>query len=405
MASSKWWVTTAVVAVLGVGSVAGYAGFKAAEQKAIQHDPPQPLPVVHQLVQKANNHSKETKDLQALIDDPALGSFVGRISNASTGETIWSNEDNEPVRPASTMKVLTAAAALLKLPHDHEVETAVVKQSANTVVIRGGGDVRLTEENIETLADAAGTADQVLVDTSAWKWEPMHPAWDPADIPAGFIAPMEPVMLDQNPRSATPGLDVAKAVADRIGATSFGYTTNSDGDVVKTIKSKPLFDRLHYMMLESDNVVAESIGREVALAVDSSGKTDPPTAVSNILKEHGISLDGARIDDTSGLSEDNLLTAKILDDIMLKAATSEQLRDLLYTLPVAGGTGTLKTRFNDTDGEGWVRAKTGTLTDTSSLAGTVTSRDGVVYTFALISNQSEVLPARSALDALTTALR
>ena len=36
---------------------------------------------------------------------------------------------------------------------------------------------------------------------------------------------------------------------------------------------------------------------------------------------------------------------------------------------------------------------------------TVTSKEGVVYTFALISNGSEVLAARAALDALTTALR
>lgn len=405
MASSKWWAASVVVAIVGVGSIAGYAGFKAAEQKAIQHDAPASLPVVHQLVHKADNKGDQAHDLESLIQNPALGSFVGRITNASTGETVWSQEDNTPARPASTMKVLTAAAALLKLPHDHTVETAVVKQNEQTVVIRGGGDVQLTEENLNTLAEAAGDVDQVLVDTSAWKWEPMHPAWHPEDIPAGFIAPMEPVMLDQSPRSATPGLDVAKAIADRVGATSFGYTTSSEGEVLKTIQSKPLFDRLHFMMLESDNIVAESIGREVALAVDSSGKVDPPTAITQVLKEHGINLDGVRIEDSSGLSEGNLLTAKVLDNILLKAVTSDQLRDLLYTLPIAGGTGTLKTRFNDTEGEGWVRAKTGTLTDTSSLAGTVTSRDGVVYTFALISNESDVLSAREALDALTSALR
>lgn len=405
MAGSKWWAATVVVAMLGVGSVAGYAGFKAAEQKAIQHDPPIAIPVVKQVVQKADNTGEPPKNLDELLADPALGEFVGRISNASTGETLWSKEDNTPARPASTMKVLTAAAALLKLPHDHKVHTKLVQENDSTVVIQGGGDVQLDEEDLDKLAAAAGNADQVLVDTSAWKWEPMHPSWDPADIGAGFIAPMEPVMLEQSPRSATPGLDVAKGVADRIGATSFGYTSGSEGKELTSIESKPLFERLRHMMLESDNVVAESIGREVALAVDSSGGTNPPSAVTKVLKENGIDLTGAKVEDCSGLSTDNLLTAKILDNIMLKAVTSDQLRDLIYTLPVAGGTGTLKTRFNDTDGEGWVRAKTGTLTDTSSLAGTVTSKEGVVYTFALISNGSEVLAARAALDALTTALR
>ena len=121
MAGSKWWAATVVVAMLGVGSVAGYAGFKAAEQKAIQHDPPIAIPVVKQVVQKADNTGEPPKNLDELLGDPALGEFVGKISNASTGETLWSKEDNTPARPASTMKVLTAAAALLKLPHDHKV--------------------------------------------------------------------------------------------------------------------------------------------------------------------------------------------------------------------------------------------------------------------------------------------
>ena len=77
----------------------------------------------------------------------------------------------------------------------------------------------------------------------------------------------------------------------------------------------------------------------------------------------------------------------------------------MATLPVAAGEGTLVERYTDLPGRGWVRAKTGTLDETSGLAGTVTSEHGNVYTFAFLSNGSSVLPARQALDELASALR
>ena len=74
-------------------------------------------------------------------------------------------------------------------------------------------------------------------------------------------------------------------------------------------------------------------------------------------------------------------------------------------MAVAGGDGTLIDRYGDLSGRGWVHAKTGTLTGTSALVGTVTSKAGNVYTFAMISNDSEVLAARAALDEFASTLR
>ena len=81
------------------------------------------------------------------------------------------------------------------------------------------------------------------------------------------------------------------------------------------------------------------------------------------------------------------------------------IRDSLTTLPVAAGDGTLIHRYGDLSGRGWVRAKTGTLDDTSGLAGTVTSVGGNVYTFAFLSNGSNILDARRAMDEMASILR
>ncbi|MGI9589397.1 MAG: D-alanyl-D-alanine carboxypeptidase, partial [Dietzia maris] len=79
---------------------------------------------------------------------------------------------------------------------------------------------------------------------------------------------------------------------------------------------------------------------------------------------------------------------------------TREMRDLLDTLPVAAGSGTLVDRFTGpaAAGAGWVRAKTGTLAGTSTLAGSVTSTDGRTMSFALLSSGTDPAVARPVLD-------
>jgi D-alanyl-D-alanine carboxypeptidase/D-alanyl-D-alanine-endopeptidase (penicillin-binding protein 4) len=90
--------------------------------------------------------------------------------------------------------------------------------------------------------------------------------------------------------------------------------------------------------------------------------------------------------------------------------TGSPLAPLLDYLPVAGGTGTLAEggRFStarDRAAAGWVRAKTGTLSVSSALAGYVLDSDGRVLTFALMSNDRPPEASRPALDAIAAMLR
>jgi D-alanyl-D-alanine carboxypeptidase/D-alanyl-D-alanine-endopeptidase (penicillin-binding protein 4) len=124
----------------------------------------------------------------------------------------------------------------------------------------------------------------------------------------------------------------------------------------------------------------------------------------------GVDTGGARLFDSSGLSVDDRLTALTLDGV-IGAVTGDdhpQLRPLVDLLPIAGGSGTLSDRYLDTDAgraaAGWLRAKTGSLTGTNSLAGFVTDNSGRVLTFALMSNNAGPT-GRTALDALAATLR
>ena len=381
--------------------------------------------------------------LAPVVADPNLGNLSGRITDAKTGQQVWEQRADLPMQPASTNKVLTTGAALLTLDRNARVTTTV--QAADqtrmpgVVVLVGGGDPTLSaappgEETwyrgaarISELADqvrkSGVKATAVQVDTSLFTGPDMAPGWDPADIGGGDIAPIQSVMLDagriqpttiESRRSPTPALDAGRALAVALGIDPARVTFApgpAGGRQLASVQSAPLMDRLLQMMSASDNVMAETIAREVAKAtgrpMSFAGGVD---AVLSKLASANIDVAGASLVDSSGLSVADLLTSKTLDEVVNAAAGPDQpsLRPMVDLLPIAGGSGTLSNRFVDGDlvksPAGWLRAKTGSLTKTNSLAGIVTDASGRVLTFAFISNNAGI-EGRTAIDALAAVLR
>ena len=411
----RWPWAVGAVALVAVAGVAGTGVWAQHEIGELTHGPgysmvsPGRLPVEPASAAPIDQERLKST-LAAQAENPELGTLHVRVSNGTTGATIFEQNAEDPLRPASATKMLTAAAALYTLEQDATITTRVVRQG-DAVTIKAAGDVWLSPKSIDALAEQIGSADAVFVDTSVWPEDSFLPGWDAEDVDAGFIAPMEPVMIHGGrigettgdvPRTHTPALDVARALANKVGAQTVGIgPAPAEGEVVASVESPPLSERLREMMKESDNVMAEAIGREVARGRGGSA----PSATLGILREHGFDVTGVTLEDSSGLSRFDLIPPRLLDDIMLRATTTDELRDLLPTLAVAGGDGTLYDRYVDLPGKGWVRAKTGTLTGTSALVGTVTSKVGNVYTFAMISNDSDILKARKRLDQFASTLR
>ena len=394
----------------------------------------------------ADSAQKPTPDklaatLALTLADPNLGNLTGRITDAATGAQLWARGADVPMQPASVTKVLTTAAALLGLDRDARLTTTVVASDRRPgrVVLKGGGDATLSAApagqetwykdaaRISDLADqvrrSGTTVTAVQVDISAYSGPTMAPGWDPLDIDGGDMAPMEAVMLDggriqpvsvESSRSRTPALDAGRALAAALRidpATVTVLPSAFDGDEIASVQSPPLLERLRGMMNNSDNVMAESIGREVAAAQGKPQSFDGAVrAVLGELNSAKIDTGGSNLMDCSGLSIDDRLTAETLDETVNAAAGNDQpdLRPLVDLLPIAGGSGTLSNRFLDTDAgrasAGWLRAKTGSLTGTNSLVGIVTDASGRVLTFSLISNDAGPT-GRTAIDALAAVLR
>jgi D-alanyl-D-alanine carboxypeptidase/D-alanyl-D-alanine-endopeptidase (penicillin-binding protein 4) len=380
--------------------------------------------------------------LRQAAANPALGTFAATVSDARTGTALWERDPDRPMVPASSTKIFTAAAALLSLPLDHRLTTRVVRGATpNELVLVGGGDPTITaaaagaptiypgaahlDDLVAQIRNATGGAtgvDTVVVDTSAYTGPTVAPGWDPADIAGGDYSPMESVMIDggrlrpleqDSPRTPTAALDAGRALARKLGIDPAHVRLGgapAGAQQVAAVQSAPLVERLRQALVNSDNVLAEAIAREVAVNAGAPASfAGAVAAEQNILRQAGFDLTGVTLNDSNGLSTADRIPPRLLGGIVAAAAGAREpkLRPLLDSVPVAGATGTLADRFTTVNriGAGWVRAKTGTLSGANALVGFVVDADNRVLAFALMSNGTSPDAGRPALDAVAAAMR
>ncbi|MEC3981453.1 D-alanyl-D-alanine carboxypeptidase/D-alanyl-D-alanine endopeptidase [Amycolatopsis sp. H20-H5] len=417
-------------------------------------DSPQPAAVVRVLrtpdmAGQAPTASGVTKALSGPAASSALGTLTGSVIDASTGDVLWSKDPTRPLTPASTTKLLTVAAALLSVDQGLQLSTKIVAGAQDgTVVLVGGGDVTLTNEPLgkdsplypgaahvddlvaQVKKAVGGNVKKVQLDTSLYKGQVTAPGWDPTDAPSTFAAQVAPVMADggrSKPeedhamRVPNPASNLATQIAQKLGAQfqSGGVTAPKDAKVLGEVKSPPLTEMANSLLQLSDNVSADAMARQTALANGAEPSfAGGAAATKDVLAKNRFDMSGVQLFDNSGLSKQNKVPAKLLSDILAVAAAPDgkdnrtaKLRPLLAGLPVAGGSGTLAERYGDEGskgGKGWIRAKTGTLSGVNTLGGVLLDADGRVLVFALMSQTSLTTdpdPVRAALDAVATALR
>ncbi|PWV78406.1 D-alanyl-D-alanine carboxypeptidase / D-alanyl-D-alanine-endopeptidase (penicillin-binding protein 4) [Prauserella marina] len=414
-------------------------------------DPPSPLPVSLQLAGPDESAPEPSlsgiaETLQGPASASALGKLTGAVIDPQTKTVLWEKDGTEALTPASTTKLLTAAAALMTLDHGMQLSTKVVEGSEpGTVVLVAGGDVTLsslpTGENsifpgaahlddlVEQVREATGgSVGNVQLDLSLFSGEGTAPGWAPEDVPSTYMAEVQPAMLDggrsvatddKSPGVADPAGRLASELAGRLGATVAAEPTTTapqGAKVLGEVKSAPLTELVDQLLISSDNLLAEAVARQVAIAEGKEPSfAGAAEATEEVLARNGFDMSAVELSDGSGLSTLNKVPAKVLGDLLSLAAdpsgqdpNTSKLRPMLGGLPVAGGSGTLSSRYTEgqaVEGRGWVRGKTGTLDGVNTLAGVVLDADGRVLVFALMSAGGAIEPARGALDDIAAALR
>ena len=92
------------------------------------------------------------------------------------------------------------------------------------------------------------------------------------------------------------------------------------------------------------------------------------------------------IENGSGLSRTERISAQGLADVLLDAWKSPYAPEFQASLPLSAVDGTLRRRFRSPDMEGRLRMKTGSLQDVSALAGYVNAASGKTYVAVIILN-------------------
>lgn len=122
------------------------------------------------------------------------------------------------------------------------------------------------------------------------------------------------------------------------------------------------------------------------------------TALRDFLRENDLYVDDVRFDEGSGLSRNNLTSARALVALLAFMAKHREAEAFRASLPIAGVDGTLRRRLKATPAEGNLRAKTGTLRWANSISGYVTSAAGEELVFSVMLNRAVMPAGRSARE-------
>lgn len=184
------------------------------------------------------------------------------VVDLSTGRTVFEHAADTPFVPASTMKIFAMAAALQELGADFQFETVLATDGIHLYVVGDGdpafGDPRLADRRHEPI-DAVfhawakrlretGTTNipgNLLLDTSVFDRELLHPSWEASDLGKWFAAPIGALNFNDNcvditlaPRAA--GAPALVDVRPRASIIRITNKTQSGGSGDPVLRHTPL---------------------------------------------------------------------------------------------------------------------------------------------------------------------
>jgi len=315
------------------------------------------------------------------------------LLDGNTKEVVYESGSAELRTPASVLKLTSATAIAMALDSETIFTTALYKTEKRGVfVVLGEGDPWMTSNGKYRDANKR--------------------AYTPTLIKAAFAT-------DKKLKKITllyagiSGLDIyyaKKALGRRASVVHKAIGKDVDPnslitEKVKEVVSPPLSKMIRFALLYSDNVLSQ---RLAMLATSKFGYTPNKTGLNEMMNEKldemGIDTTGLRLEDGSGLSGGNRISAVTVSQLLLKIKSEPRLKVVYDSLPVSGESGTLIGRFHSTAPQavGLVKAKTGSTRHTVSLAGFATSGDKE-YVFVVIADhvgrtKRTQNAARSAID-------
>ena len=327
-----------------------------------------------------------------LLQRSQLGLYVYDLA---ADRSLYTYGHRQRMRPASTMKVITAIVALDKLGGDYRYHTRFYTTAPldsivrGHLIIHGGFDPLFSHDDLGAIISILRNAGvrriegNILLDLSmkdanlmGWGW-----CWDDNTVPLNpllyrgedhFIIQLEKVL--------------AEAGITLEGNIHEGVVTG-DAELL-LIRTHSIQQVLVPMMKRSDNLFAESLFYQIAASAGKlyAGRSEAVKVMEDFVRKIGLSPDHYQFADGSGLSLYNYVSPELLVAALRYAYRHEAVfNSLVPSLPVMGRDGTLRKRCLNSSAQNRVWAKTGTVDGVSSLAGYATAPNGHLLAFAIIN--------------------
>ena len=329
-----------------------------------------------------------------LLETTQLGLMVWDLDADSA---LYYHNHRHRMRPASTMKLMTAITALDLYRGNHPFTTELRSRGqlvghtlCGDLVCVGGMDPAFDNGDVKVLVDrvrSAGidticgriVADKNMKDDlllgEGWCWDDDNPC-----LSALLVS-----RKDNFTERFTRELQSAGIV---LVDTVFNKNSLPTGESWGGASLSHSFDQiLTRMMKQSDNLYAECMFYHNALAqARPATQKNARTAVRRLIQKLGYDPAQYYVADGSGLSLYNYVSPELMVSALRYAWRDEVIRQHLQpSLPLAGVDGTLKDRMQKSPAYRNVQAKTGTLTGISSLAGYCTAANGRHLAFCIIN--------------------
>ena len=352
--------------------------------------------------------SMQSKLDSLIANDPLLEtSQLGlMVYDLTADSSVYQYQHRQTMRPASTMKVVTAIASLDRLGGDYQLKTRLYYTGEvidstlwGSLYLVGGMDPMFGINDLRNFAERVrqlgihSLRGSIVTDRSmkdelelgeGWCWDDDNPT-------------LTPLLVERRADFLDRMVTELSAVGIRLDSVTT-FEERPPLDAIQLAECRHSIDELLLrMMKDSDNLYAECLYYQLAASFghQPARAAHARALEKQLVKQIGLDSGRYRFADGSGLSLYNYVSPELLTMLLRYAWQEIRIYNhLAPSLPVAGMDGTLKKRMRKTAAEGNVRAKTGTLTGIISLAGYLTAANGHELCFAII-NQG-VLSAREA---------
>jgi D-alanyl-D-alanine carboxypeptidase/D-alanyl-D-alanine-endopeptidase (penicillin-binding protein 4) len=401
------------------------------------------------------------------------------IETLDSQQTIYNKDSERFFTPASNVKLLTSAAALLSLGADFRIRTPIYATgdfpTVNSLRIFGKGDPSLTGEHLRNLTKelkklGLRRIKTLIIDNSYFRETGVNPYWEWQDLYQDYGTSYHSLVLNGNAfnltlepqqvgegvkmtiddplaakqwqieNSATTSVEdspyqikietvvgkptltiqgslAAKSEPDLWGLAIpdpplyFGqswrrilaeagifvdrveirheFVAEAEEKEISAIESPPLSSLLEHLNQESDNLFGENLLQILAKETETPEVIE---AVKKSLTKLGVNPESYYIVDGSGLSRRNLVSPEALVKLLQLMHKSSARKIYEQSLAIGGVNGTLSNRFKNTNLQGNVLAKTGTLQGALALSGYLNLSSSHPLVFSIIVNRSPQSP-------------